>query len=236
MNSDLRNTFDLKSWKAFELIWMAVFVAVGTVVTIFTKDSLLNYAILLTGILCVVLAAKGNIWNYFFGTFNSLGYAYVSFANGLYGDVGLNILFFIPTNIIGFFMWRMHLSETSVEMRGLKVAHQFLVAVGCGLAIGVLGFFLSQIKTQNTPYLDATVTILSVAATLLMMWRYKEQWALYIVLNIVTIVMWAIRLQNGSNDGVIMILMWTAFLVNSVYGYLNWRKGALKHSKLELAS
>lgn len=57
------------------------------------------------------------------------------------------------------------------------------------------------------------------------MGRFK-QWILYIVLNIVTIVMWAIRQVNGSTDGAIMILMWTAFLVNAVYGYVNWKKGS----------
>jgi nicotinamide mononucleotide transporter len=98
----------------------------------------------------------------------------------------------------------------------------------CAVSIGVLGFALSHIKTQNTPYIDATSTVLSIVATFLMMWRYKEQWILYIVLNIVTIVMWAIRMANGSTDGAIMILMWTAFLVNAVYGYMIWRKGSVK--------
>lgn len=230
MSGDLRNTFDLKSWKMFELVWMAVFVAIGTVVTVVTKDSPLNYAILVTGILCVVLAAKGNLWTYFFGFFNSLGYAYVSFTNGLYGDMGLNLFFFVPTNIIGFLMWRRHLSHTCVAMRGLPAVHRVLIAGGCAIAIGVLGLLLSRIATQNTPYLDATVTILSIAATLLMMWRYQEQWDLYIALNIVTIIMWAIRLHRGSHDGVIMMVMWTAFLVNSVYGWLNWKKGAVRQA------
>lgn len=235
MNNSLRNTFNIRNWSFFELAWIVVFVSAGTVVTVFSKDSLLNYVILLTGILCVVLAAKGNIWNYAFGLVNSLGYAYVSYTNGLYGDMGLNILFFVPTNIIGFVMWQKHLSKDSVEMRGLKRLHQLFILLICIVAIAVLGFALSHIKTQNTPYIDATSTILSIVATFLMMWRYKEQWLLYIVLNIVTIVMWAIRLANGSTDGTIMIVMWTAFSVNAVYGYMNWKKGAELKSKAEAA-
>jgi nicotinamide mononucleotide transporter len=236
MNNSLRNTFNIRNWSLFELIWIVVFVSSGTVVTIFTKDSLLNYVILVTGIFCVVLAAKGNIWNYAFGLVNSLGYAYVSYTNGLYGDLGLNILFFVPTNIIGFFMWQKHLGRDSVEMRGLKLLHQVYTFLVCAVSIAVLGFALSQIKTQNTPYIDATSTILSIVATFLMMWRYKEQWLLYIVLNIVTIVMWAIRLANGSTDGTIMILMWTAFLINAVYGYVNWKKGSEMKSMPEATS
>lgn len=235
MEHSLRNTFKFRNWSAFELVWIMVFISAGTIVTIFTKDSLLNYVILLTGILCVVLAAKGNIWNYAFGLVNSVGYAYVSFANGLYGDMGLNLLFFVPTSIIGFLMWKKHLAKDSVEMRGLMFYQQIIVLIICVTSIAILGFLLSHIKTQNTPYIDATSTVLSIIATLLMMWRYKEQWLIYIVLNIVTIVMWAIRLASGSTDGTIMILMWTAFLVNAVYGYVIWKKGSEAKTEVEVA-
>ncbi|HQQ62973.1 MAG TPA: nicotinamide riboside transporter PnuC [Pseudomonadales bacterium] len=228
MESSLRRTFSLQNWNAFEILWAVVFIAAGSMVSLFSKDSLLNYVILVAGILCVVLAAKGNIWNYFFGIINSLGYAYVSYVNGLYGDMGLNVLFFVPTGIVGFFMWKRHAAGGTVVMRSLKSAHQGCVGVICLVSIVILGGCLSLIKTQNTPYIDATATVLSIVATLLMMWRYKEQWMLYIALNIVTIVMWAIRILNGSSDGTIMIVMWSAFLVNSVYGYINWHKGSMR--------
>jgi len=61
MNQSLRDTFNLRNWKLFELIWLFSFLIVGTIVTVSTKDSFLNYVILITGILCVVLAAKGSI-------------------------------------------------------------------------------------------------------------------------------------------------------------------------------
>ncbi len=225
----------VRSWSVFELIWIVLFVSAGTLVTIFTKDSLLNYAILLSGIFCVVLAAKGNIWTYAFGLVNSVGYAYVSFTNGLYGEMALNILFFVPTNILGFLMWQRHQVKDSVAMRGLERAQFAYILLGCVALIAVLGFALSHIKTQNTPYINGISTTLSIVATILMMLRYKEQWVLYILLNLVTIVMWLIRLLNGSADGAIMILMWGAFLINAVYGYFIWRKGAAVKTKTEPA-
>lgn len=235
MDSGLRNAVNLRNWSLFEGLWLAVFVGAGTAVSLSTKDSLLNYAVLVTGILCVVLAAKGNIWSYAFGLVNSFGYAYVSYANGLYGDMGLNLLFFVPTNVIGFFLWKRHLGAATVDMRGLRLGQLGVVLLVCALAIGGLGFALSRIATQNTPYIDATATVLSIAATLLMLGRYKEQWLLYIALNMVTIAMWAIRLARGSADGSIMVLLWTAYLANAVYGYALWRKGAAGTSAAEAA-
>jgi nicotinamide mononucleotide transporter len=215
-----------RNWSAFELGWILTFVAAGTWVTVFTQDSLFNYGILLSGIFCVVLAAKGNIYTYACGLFNSLGYGYLSYKNGFYGDMALNLLFFVPTSILGFLFWRQHLTAVAVKMRALQPMALAYVLLGCGLLIALLGLGLAQIKSQNSPYLDATSTILSIAATCLMLGRYKEQWILYIVLNLVTIVMWLLRFLHGSSDGAIMLVMWTAFLINSVYGYWLWQKGA----------
>jgi nicotinamide mononucleotide transporter len=89
-----------------------------------------------------------------------------------------------------------------------------------------LGFGLSFIPEQNTAYIDAATNILSVAATILMMMRFREQWVCYIVLNVLTIIMWSIRAANGSPDGLLMIVMWSAYLINAVYGFYNWTKGA----------
>lgn len=215
-----------RNWSAFELGWIALFVLVGTWVTVFTQDSLFNYCILLSGIFCVVLAAKGNIYTYACGLFNSLGYGYVAYKNGFYGDMALYLLFFVPTSMLGFLFWRQHLTAVAVKMRALQLTVFGYVLSGCALLVGLLGWGLSQIKTQNSPYLDATSTILSIAATCLMLGRYKEQWILYIVLNLVTIVMWLLRFLQGSSDGAIMLVMWTAFLINSLYGFWLWQKGA----------
>jgi nicotinamide mononucleotide transporter len=101
-----------------------------------------------------------------------------------------------------------------------------LVALGCVIGVLAMGFGLSLIPGQNTPYIDATTNVLSIVATILMVRRFREQWLLYIVLNIFTIAMWTIRSINGSPDGAMMIVMWSAYLVNAVYGFIVWNHGA----------
>ena len=49
-----------------------------------------------------------------------------------------------------------------------------------------------------------------------MILRYREQWILWIALNILSIVLWA---DNPS-----MYLMFGAYLLNSVYGFYNWSR------------
>lgn len=223
--------FSIKNWKPYELIWLCSFLLIAIILTILWKDGWFGFSVFITGIFCVVLAAKGHIATYIFGMYNTIAYAYMAWQNNLYGEVGLNLLFFVPMNILGFYMWKKRMNEDQVQMRGLSIKWVCLTAVLCIVGIFLLGLGLAKIENQNTPFIDATTNILSIAATILMVLRYKEQWLLYIILNIFTIIMWTIRLVNKSPDGAMMIVMWSAYLINSIYGYISWSKGAKAQNK-----
>ena len=224
----------IKGWNSYEIIWLILFIAVGVYISVSGGEiKYFDLSVFISGIFCVVLAAKGSIWTYIFGMYNSLGYAYMSYTNGLFGEMGLNLFFFMPTNIIGLMIWRKKMSENVVIMRALSNKNKIITGFLCVVGIVITGFMLSLIKGQNSPYIDATTNTLSIIATLLMIWRYKEQWILYIILNIFTIIMWSIRMANGSPEGPIMIVMWSSFLVNAMYGYYNWSKGAKKEAVRE---
>lgn len=216
----------LKSWKPFEIIWLLSFSLLGIGIAVVNKDNWLNFFVLVSGILCVVLAAKGSIWNYVIGTLNTVAYAFVAYENGLFGELGLYLLFFLPMNVVGYLMWKKHTRNDIVEMKALQPMSLLAVFVLTALACAGLGYILSAVKGQNTPYLDGMSTVISIAATVLMILRYKEQWLLYIVLNIVTVTIWIIRTLDGSESGIMMIAMWSAFLINALYGYYNWNKGS----------
>ncbi|GGH30417.1 nicotinamide mononucleotide transporter [Paenibacillus segetis] len=210
----------------FEIAWLVLFTSIAIGFTVISKDSLLGFTVFITGVLCVVLTAKGKLMSYVFGMYNTVGYAYLAYVNGLFGEVMLNLLFFVPMNVIGFYMWKNNLQGGKLSMRQMKLKGLLQVGVVCVLGCLLLGFGLSFIPGQNSPYIDATTTVLSIVATLLMVRRFKEQWLIYIVLNMFTVLLWVIRMIEGSGEGLLMIVMWSAYLVNAIYGYYNWNKGA----------
>lgn len=217
----------LKGWNIFELMWLGVFSIIAIMLTVIWKDTLFGFAVFITGVLCVVLTAKGSIWSYLYGLFNTLGYAYVAYSNNLFGEMGLNLFFFLPMNIVGFIMWKKHMTyEMGLEMKKMKLKGLIITILVCIICIIAMGYGLSQIKGQNNPYIDATTNVFSIVATILMVRRFREQWLMYIILNVFTIIMWSIRTASGSEDGLMMIVMWSAYLINAFYGYYNWSKGA----------
>ncbi|HNM04843.1 MAG TPA: nicotinamide riboside transporter PnuC [Leptospiraceae bacterium] len=189
-------------------------------------EKIISITALVSGLICVVLAARGHIGNFFFGILNSAAYAYIAWLNGLFGEVGLNLIFFIPVNIAGIFLWKDRILDGTVIMKKMKLMNILYILAGAFLLTFLFGWSLSFIAGQNTPYIDASTNVLSVGAALLMIFRYREQWLFYILLNILTVTMWFIRFTEGGNESIMMMCMWIFFLLNSVYGYWNWSRGA----------
>lgn len=207
-------------------LWLVFLMVSGGALSAYLAKSVFDATVSLSGILCVGLIAVGRREGYIIGLYNSLSYSLLAYGNGLYGEVYLNLLFFVPTGVIGYVLWSRHTSQDrSVEMRQLGLPQLSMVATVCIACTVGLGFLLGLNSRQNTPFIDATTNVLSVVATFLMMWRYKEQWLLYILLNIVTIGMWFLRFRAGGAAGDLMILMWSLFFLNSLFGYWRWHMG-----------
>jgi len=212
--------------KRIEVSWLVALVALATGFCMVTAVDLLSASVLLSGTACVGLIALGRKEGYLVGLYNSIAYAWIAQQNGLYGEVALNLAFYLPTGVLGYVLWNRRTRDRVVIMRALTWGRRAWVVAACAGSTTALGWLLALNPAQNTPYIDASTNVLSVIATFLMMWRYKEQWLLYILLNAISIVMWVVRWQNQGVAGDAMVVMWCLFLINSVFGYWRWSLGA----------
>ena len=143
-----------RGWNLYELVWLGLFSSIAIILTVMMKDTLFGFTVFFTGVLCVILAAKGNLMTYVFGMYNTFGYAYLAYNNGLFGEVMLNLFFFVPMNVIGFMMWKRHRDGNKLAMRQMNMRGVFVIVVACILGSISLGSGLSFISDQNSPYID----------------------------------------------------------------------------------
>lgn len=187
----------------------------------------------IAGVLCVVLVAKGSIWNYLFGIVNVSMYAYISYKAALYGDAALNAFYYVPMQFIGWWQWRKRgaaMSESEADGAGVQVkARRFswrqraVLAVGCAAAV-IAGGFILRYFGDPQPFKDSTTTVLSIVAQALMALAFMEQWALWIITNVVSVVMWSICVARGEAHAAVMVIMWVFYLMNSLNGFRVWLK------------
>jgi nicotinamide mononucleotide transporter len=218
----------LKGWTTFEKVWLTLFTAINVYLFFALDDTLLGLVSSITGMICVVLVAKGKISNYYFGIVQSATYAYISYTYGLFGEAMLNGLFYLPIQFIGIYLWNKNKSSASIKgedvsVKKLSKKGWLVLVVSTVVASLVYAELLKVIGGQQVR-IDSLAVVLSIVAQILMLKRFAEQWVLWIVVNVLSIVLWIVTLVSTGGNNWSMLIMWTAFLFNSVYGYINWIK------------
>lgn len=214
----------LKKFTLFE--WFMLLSVIGFTIyfAIFDKEHRLIYLIIdsisaISGIFCVVLCAKGKKSQYIWGLLNVIGYVIIAWINKYYGEVMLNAIYYLPSQFIGYYLWNKHQNKETNDVKGkkLNLKSSIILLIACAIAIFCYKGILDLLGGSST-LLDSMSTVISVIANSLMLLRYREQWLLWIVVDIVTVIMWLIM------GDFIMVTMWSVYLINAFYGYYNWTK------------
>lgn len=221
------NTHILKTFSIFDLFLIIGVSATSIGYAVLTKEfDILGTIAAISGLLCVVLVAKRSIYNYIFGIINVSLYAYISFKSELYGDALLNALYYVPMQGIGLIIWlkKKDAGDSSkVKAKKMSTRQRLLWTTISAVSIIVGGFILKYIGDPQ-PFKDAATTFLSIIAMYLMVRTYMEQWVLWIIVNIISIVIWVIASINGVGHSGLMIIMWCFYLANSINGFYIWNK------------
>jgi nicotinamide mononucleotide transporter len=251
----------------FEALWLSIFSAIIIIVTLYFgftgtnykswESIILNWLIsplsALTGVICVVLCAKGDITNYAWGIVNAITYGYVAWKTGYYGDCILNWLFFLPSQFFIWYFWGRNLRTDKVNIVKMKrltlsqIVNVTILSVILLIAFGYLLHYVdfwalnylkrsASIYKQITqafglsllgPMFDSSTEILQILAQVFLVKRFAEQWPMWIATNVITIIMWSAVLFVDPSQApwvIPTLIMWVAYLINSVYGTVTWYK------------
>lgn len=228
MNLYVKSTWtDFYGWTKLEYVWLFVCTAAIAATSILMKSSVLEFISSVTGIVGAILVAKGKISSYWWGVIATALYAWISYKYQLFGEAIMYTLVFLPMQVWGAVVWSSKLNvsgdRADVIKKYLTTKQRIWVSVGTFLAIGLYALFVAELK-GSMPGLDSATAILSILATTLMMYRYAEQWVVWVLVNIVAVVMWIQATMHHEGGGAAILAMWVAYLLNSLFGLYQWRK------------
>ncbi|WP_130862018.1 nicotinamide riboside transporter PnuC [Bacilliculturomica massiliensis] len=217
---------ELRGWKVWEVLWLITAATVITALSVYWKDDLMGIICAATGVICVVCTGKGKLSAYLFGAVNTLLYAIIAWNARFYGEVMLNALYYFPLQFYGFYVWSKHIDPDTGEVEKKRMTARCRGALFAGLlaAAAAYGLLLERLG-GSLPYVDALSTTASVAAMMISVKMYAEQWILWIAVDIVTVFMWAFAFAGG-NDSIATLLMWIVYLGNAVIMYVKWNREA----------
>lgn len=215
---------DFLGWKKWQILWIVFANVMILGVSLYLGDTVIGILASLTGVTCVILCGMGKVSNYFFGTINVLLYAIVAWNAKYYGDVMLNLFYYFPTNMIGWVAWIKHMDKEKNEVYKKRMTWKQDVMLAFISVVGVLGYsYVLKLLGGNLPMVDSMSTVFSVIAQILMIKRFMEQWIIWIIVDIVSVIMWIAAFFNGG-ESIAVLIMWSVFLVNAVIMFVKWLK------------
>ena len=190
---------------------------------------LVELAATVFSLICVWLAAKQNQWTWFWGVLGVVLFGYLFYEYKLYSDAGLQILFYLPLQFVGYYVWKRVAENTNDDnmVFGLSPAGQFMTVLGIGVLTVINGYLMMTYTDASFPYIDAFTTWMSVFAQILMIRKFWESWALWVTMDVVAIgVYYAKGLYVTSG-------LYVVFLCMATYGFIKWKQ---KFANRQLAS
>jgi nicotinamide mononucleotide transporter len=217
-----------RGWRPTEITWLAFSVSAILSLSIHWGDTALGMTASVTGMMYTVLAGKGKLACFIFGLANTPLYAYIAYKAGYYGDLSLNIYYFVMM-FPGLVAWRRNQSDTSyagIVRTRLSPKARIRLAAACLAGILALWAILHFLHGTR-PFCDSVTNVLSIAAMLLTVRRAIEEWVLWIIVNAVEVFMWW-RAWSAGEGTISILLMWILFLMNGIYLLSLWMRIAAR--------
>lgn len=220
---------ELSGWRPLEIIWLLVACTVITMLSIYWKDSIMGIISAVSGVACVVLTGKGKLSAYTFGLINSILYGIIAFNAKLYGETMLNILYYVPMQFVGFYIWNKHMSEENHEVIKLHMSNKIRLIWLLAMITGTVAYgYILKLLGDTMPFVDSFTTVSSIIAMIVSVKMFAEQWWIWIAVDIFSVYMWWCNFSAGS-DNIATLLMWIIYLGNAIIMCIKWERGVKKH-------
>ncbi|MFG1174981.1 nicotinamide riboside transporter PnuC [Erwiniaceae bacterium CAU 1747] len=197
------------------------------------------------GLLCIWLASLEKIVNYAFGLLNVTLFAAIFFQIQLYASLLLQLFFFVA-NIYGWYAWSRQTSDRQqvLKIRWMPLPKALCWGAVCALAIALMTVYIDpvfafltrtavvlmqglgldvvmpELQPDAFPFWDSCMMVLSIAAMILMTRKYVENWLLWVVINIISVMIFA---RQGVYAMALEYLILTVIALN---GSWLWMKSA----------
>jgi len=189
------------------------------------SQSLLEISGVISGILCVYLAAKNNIWSWPLAIISVSLYIFIFYDAKLYADAGLQVYFLI-TNIYGWYFWsRKSENDDKVPVSFATGKLILLSLIAIVIFTLLLGTFLYKGTDAAFPYIDSFCTACSLVAQLFLARKIIENWLIWIFVDVIYVGVYLIK------DLHLTAGMYALYILIAAMGYINWRK-EFRQSKL----
>ncbi|MEC8643793.1 MAG: nicotinamide riboside transporter PnuC [Pseudomonadota bacterium] len=185
----------------------------------------------LSGLVCVWLLIKESILTFPIGLLYALITSAVVMEARLYADLLLN-LYFVVMNVYGWYFWIRGAEERQIEgrLRVARVPNNELAYAAFAMIMGTLavGYFFSDYTDADFAYWDSLTTVASFVAMWMTARKYLESWALWFLIDVFQIALYALKGFSGSPGLYFYSFLYSVYLWMALLGWRSWSQNIVK--------
>lgn len=207
------------------ILWSISTVFVVSSFCLFDGENYLTLCASLIGVTSLIFNAKGNPFGQLLMVIFSLLYGIISFTFAYYGEMITYLGMTMPMAIFALISWLKNpyegnRAEVKVNTLGKReTVFAFLLTAVITL---LFYFLLAYFNTANL--LLSTLSIATSFLAVYLTFRRSPHFALaYATNDIVLIALWVLASISDMRY-ISVVVCFTAFLVNDIYGFISWRK------------
>lgn len=179
--------------------------------------SWLEAASFVTGAVAVWLTVRENVWNFPIGMVNVATFSVVFAQAGLYGDAGLQGVYFVLL-ALGWYWW-LHGGQQHTQLRITRTTRPELATLAASGVFLTLGLWAGlRYVGGSASFWDALTTGFSLVAQWMMSRKRLECWLGWIFVNVIYVPLYV------SKGLYLTAVLYAVFLVMAVMGYRQWRQ------------
>lgn len=225
--NNLFESFKSLRWYEWLMAVIMVVIAASAMVTAFTNPSaggnpawltVVNFISAICGVVCIFFCAKASISNFAFGLVNTVVYMVYLWYWHIYGTFFLELLIYLPFNIAGWIVWAKHRDEIQPELTKAKKLTWWQHTLAWVIVVlAAIVYHAILVRVGGTvPWLDAFTVSIGIIATGLEMLRYREQYVLWLVTDVIAVAMY---IQHFDP---VYLTKKSIYLVMACVGLANW--------------
>lgn len=182
----------------------------------------------LIGVTSLIFAAKGNVWSQILIVIFSILYGIISYRFRYWGEMVTYLGMTMPMGVWSAIVWFRNPSKggsDEVRISYMTTKKWCVLLLTTVVVTGVFYYILKSLDTPNIIFSTISVTTSFLAAGLTIL--RSSYFALFYAANdLVLIVLWILAtLENPVYFSV--IVNFTIFFVNDLYGFISWKKREL---------
>lgn len=211
--------------KAEIVLWCSSVLLIVFSFYAFDRENYLTLAASLIGVTSLIFNAKGNPFGQLLMVFFSLLYGIISFTFSYYGEMITYLGMTMPMAIFALISWLKnpyHGNKAEVKVNTISRTEIYFMWFLTATITVLFYFILAFFNTANL--LPSTISVTTSFLAVYLTFRRSPYFALaYAANDIVLIVLWILAsIYNVKYISV--VVCFSAFLVNDVYGFISWRK------------